>query len=265
MFYKILFVALLVIFVTLSRANSGIAKDNIMHRGLSAPVGMALDKDGILYVSEWGADKVVKLDKNGNIETMVTGVRNPAGLAFAQDGTLYISGYGDNSIYAWDLKKGLRKIAGGFSSPTGMIMDDDGSLIIANRDAGEVVRLYNDGTKRILSRNHKTPVGVAKTSNGLIFVSCYGGSVDLINPSGKIRNLPTNISTPGVGIIAHGPESVLVVDYGAGTLARVDKTGSTKIIANNLPSPVALGKNSSGQILTGCWGDGSIYIMEDAQ
>lgn len=261
MFYKILFVALLACAAVFSRANFAFAKDYVTHMGLSAPVDFALDKDGNLYVSEWGADRVVRFDKDGNKEAIITGVRNPAGLAFAQDGVLYIAGYGDNAIHAWDSKNGLREIAGGFSSPTGMIVDSDGSIIIANRDAGEVVRLFADGSKKVISCNHKTPVGIAKLPDGSIFVSCYGGSVDLIEPSGKMRSLQTSLSTPGVGIIAAGPDSVLVVDYGAGRIARVDKTGAAEIIAGNLPSPVALGKSHDGQILAGCWGDGSIHAI----
>lgn len=263
MFYKIFFSTLIICAVIFSRANLSLAKNAVAHKGLSAPVGMAWDRNGDLYVSEWGADRVVKFDKSGNREVVAAGVRNPAGLAFAQDGALYIAGYGDNAIHAWDSKNGLRKIAGGFSSPTGMIADNDGSIIVANRDAGEVVRLYADGSKKVISRNHKTPVGIAKISDGSIFVSCYGGSVDLIEPSGKMRILPANLSIPGVGIIAAGPDSVLVVDYGAGKIAEVDKSGATIIAADNLSSPVALGKSPDGKILAGCWGDGSIHVIEE--
>ena len=93
------------------------------------------------------------------------------------------------------------------------------------RGAGKTVRLHPDSRKEVISRNHKTPVGLAHTGDGSIFVSCYGGSVDRIAPNGKAVSVYTGLNTPGVGIIADGPDSVLVADYGGTTVARVDVHG----------------------------------------
>jgi glucose/arabinose dehydrogenase len=153
-------------------------------------------------------------------------------------------------------------VASGFSSPTGLFWSRDNTLLVANRNAGEVVRLHPDGKKTVLSRNHKTPVGLAQTDDGSIFVSCYGGSVDRIAPDGKSASVYTGLNTPGVGIIADGPDSVLVVDYGGTTVARVNTQGKASTVADGLRSPVGLTRMPDDRLLVGTWADNAAFAFE---
>lgn len=230
---------------------------------LQAPVGMVYDADGALYVAEWGAGRISKFDRAG-VRTIVTeAIRNPAGLAFDGKGTLHVASYGDGGIYALEPGKAPRRIASGFSSPTGLIWDGQ-SLIVANRNAGEVVRFFPDGRKEVISQGHRTPVGIARLADGSIVVSCYGGSVDMVSPGGKVSTLTTSLS-PGVGIIPDrgpdGEEAVLVVNYGGTTVERVTRDGKTKPVAEGLRSPVGLGRMPDGRIIVGTWGDNAAFIF----
>lgn len=104
-------------------------------------------------------------------------------------------------------------------------------------------------------------MGIAQTTNGTIYVSCYGGSVDRISPDGKPVTVSTGLNTPGVGIIADS-DNVLVVDYGGTTVARVTLDGKATPVANGLRSPVSLARMPDGRILVGTWSDNAAFAFE---
>lgn len=257
-----LFCTMLLFFMIAGKASA--ASPELHVTDIQAPVGMTYDKDGALYVSEWGGNRVSRFGPSGSRTVIADKIRNPAGLAFDDKGTLYAASYGDGSIYVIAPDTPPRRIASGFASPTGMIWDGN-SLIIANRNAGELVRLFTDGRKEVISRGHRTPVGVARLADGTLAVSCYGGSVDMVSPDGKITVLTTNLNTPGVGIIpdssSHEEDAVLVVDYGGTTVQRVTRDGKTVPVAEGLRSPVALARMPDGRIIVGTWSDNAAFVF----
>lgn len=228
---------------------------------IQSPVGMVYDQNGALYVAEWGAGRVSRFGTDGSRTTVTDSISSPAGLAFDAKGVLYVASYGDGTVYALEKGTKPRPVASGFSSPTGLLWSRDNTLLVANRNAGEIVRLHRDGRKEVLSRNHKTPVGLAQTGDGSIFVSCYGGSVDRVAPDGRVTTVYIGLKTPGVGIIADGPDRVLVVDYGGTTVARVDAQGNASIVAEGLRSPVGLVRMPDGRLLVGTWADNAAFAF----
>lgn len=238
---------------------SAFAAQNPAIRDIQAPVGMVYDGEGALYVAEWGAGRVSRFDVAGARTVVADGMRSPSGLAFDGNGVLYAASYGDGGIYALEPGKAPRRIASGFASPTGMIWDGK-ALLVANRNAGEVVRVYLDGKKEVLSRGHRTPVGIARLADGSLVVSCYGGAVDMVGPDGNVSTLTTSLS-PGVGIIPDGNDAVLVVNYGGATVERVTRDGKTSPVANGLRSPVGLARMPDGRIIVGTWSDSAAFVF----
>lgn len=234
---------------------------NSLITDIRSPVGMVYDQNGALYVAEWGAGRVSCFGTDGNRTTVTDSISSPAGLAFDAKGILYVASYGDGTVYALEKGTKPRPVASGFSSPTGLLWSRDNTLLVANRNAGEIVRLHLDGRKEVLSRNHKTPVGLAQTGDGSIFVSCYGGSVDRVAPDGRVTTVYTGLRTPGVGIIADGPDRVLVVDYGGTTVERVDAQGRASTVAEGLRSPVGLVRMPDGRLLVGTWADNAAFAF----
>lgn len=237
------------------QAGTILCAETVEH-SFNAPTGIVFAKDGACLVSEWGAGSIA-LVRDGKKATLLGGLSNPAGLAFDDNGNLYIAGYGDGNIYKWNGKGKPQVIAEGFSAPTGLLWDD--GLLVANRNCGEVVKIDSAGNKTIVSSGHKLPVGLARTADGQLFVSCYGGSVDVIARDGKKKSFVGILATPGVGIVPGGKDSVYVVDYAGGKIALADASGKSKFVADNLSSPVALAKNPDGNLVVGCWGDSSLH------
>ena len=71
--------------------------------GFTTVVGVAFGPDGLLYALELsaapgfpspGAGKVVRLNRNGEIEDIATGLVVPTGMTFGPDGRLYVSNFG---------------------------------------------------------------------------------------------------------------------------------------------------------------------------
>lgn len=228
---------------------------------VNSPTGMVYDKNGSLYVSEWGAGRIIRI-KDGKTSMVLDELESPAGLAFDSAGNLYFAGYGDGNIWIWKGNGKPRVLASGFSAPTGILWNEDKKvLLVANRNAGEVVEVNASGNKKVISRGHKTPVGVAQTDDGQLFVSCYGGSVDVIAPNGAMSSVSTGFGTPGVGIVPAGSNSVYVVDYARGNIAHVNSSGLLDIMAKGLTSPVGLVTMPDENLLVGCWGDNSLKVI----
>lgn len=264
-----LFPAIMALLFLLTATPSRAAGMAVVASGLAAPVGMAHDGDGRLWVAEWGADRIVRLDAGGARAEVIGGVRRPAGLAVDAGGTLWAAGYGDGRVYAWTPERGLRVVATGLDSPAGMFWSARTGLLVANRGAGEIVRIHGDGRAEVLSRGHRLPVGVAALADGSLAVSCYGGGVDLVSPQGGMRELPAaaGLARPGVGILAEDPSGdfgLLVADNGAGSVARLDDTGA-RALAAGLPAPVGLARAPDGRILVATWGDGAVRALPSAQ
>lgn len=118
------------------------------------------------------------------------------------------------------------------------------------------------GNRRIISRGHNLPVGLALTEVGDMYVSCYGGTLDRVSENGEIRKIKNGLSTPGVGILGSGKDTVFVVDNGAGKVVKAGPNGAIRTLAENLSGPVGLARTKDNAIIATTWGDGKIQVVE---
>lgn len=68
-----------------------------------------------------------------------------------------------------------------------------------------------------------------------------------------------------MGILAVGPDGLLVVDNGGGAVTRLDNAGTAHVLARDLPSPVGLVRAPDGRILVTTWGDGAVRAVSPVQ
>ncbi|MFZ2949393.1 MAG: hypothetical protein WA003_07895 [Desulfuromonadaceae bacterium] len=109
-------------------------------QGVSAPVRIALDAAGNIFVADQGVGGVVKFNAYGVKQMTISTVDAPNGLAFAQDGSLLVSQA--SSVVRYDAVTGqeIGRLTGGqFQVPVGIAVDDvTGYIYVADSRANQV-------------------------------------------------------------------------------------------------------------------------------
>ena len=158
--------------------------------GLLAPMSVAVDSSGNVFMVENGDHRIRQIDTKGNISTI------------AGTGTAGFAGDGSQAVQAQ------------FNSPTGIAIDSSGALYIADASnlrirkiaggnissvAGNGILSYSGDGGAALAAQLNSPLGVAVDSSGNIYLSDTGNNVvRKISPDGVIVNFAGN-GTAGFG------------------------------------------------------------------
>lgn len=152
------------------------------------PSGLATDKNGDLYVSDTGRGAIRKITTSGEVQTVIEGLNRPMGLCYA-DGILYVAETGANRVISvkdgeislvagsgecGDADGSIEEAS--FSSPQGVAVDKDGTVYIADT-VNACVRVVKDGkvdtilrpTDEILETGPVSPTGMC-ICDGYLYV-----------------------------------------------------------------------------------------------
>lgn len=188
--------------------------------------GLAVDKDGNVYIADYGNHRIRKVSSTTRIITTFAGtgaaggsgdgrlateaqLSYPRGLAFDQTGNLYISDDGTNRVRVIDPQGHIHAFAGTgeygdagdgdsalkakLSGPAGLAIDH-GTLYIADSGNHRVRKVNSDGTINPVGTGAtlSVPVAIATDDRGVIFVADQGNNRVLrIDAGGTITTLPT--------------------------------------------------------------------------
>ncbi|GMO20707.1 MAG: hypothetical protein Ta2A_27300 [Treponemataceae bacterium] len=237
------------------------------YTGFHSPTGIAVDREGNLYVSNWSAGNVTKVDANGNHTIFARNMGSPAGLAFDNDDNLYVADYSQNVIYRIaknksrdDLLKNKTEIifARGLHTPTGISFNKNGELLVANRSSNEIVKVNASGKVSLVAKGMRTPVGVTQDSGGNLYVTNYGGGIIKVFVDGTVRDFSNDFGRPGVGIDIGPQNEIFAADNGDGCVRLLLPNGRTRIVAAGISGCVALLIHGN-TLYVGSWGTGSVY------
>lgn len=140
--------------------------------GMSAPVGLAFDPAGDLFVSNISSSTIEKyVYANGSLSTTgapfagsAQGLNYPYGMTFDNAGNLYVANNGGSSIEKFDaLGNGATFAVGsaqGVSGPDGLAFDGAGDLFVSNEGSNTIVEYVN-------TAGTLNPIGTPFTSAGL--------------------------------------------------------------------------------------------------
>lgn len=224
---------------------------------LSSPFSIAVDEVGNLYLADYGAHLIRKIDRGGNITT------------FAGSGT---PGSSD----------GLG-MAASFSSPTGIASDSSGNLYVVDQGNNLIRKIDTDGAVTTLARSEIPGLlyGIAIGLDGHIYVTDQGAHlIRKIDTDGNITT-HAGTGTPGsnngqglnasfngpTGIVGDKNGNLYVSDFGGHLIRKIGPTGSVTTLAgsaNNKGSTDRRGENASFDSPVGLAIDavGNLYVAD---
>jgi DNA-binding beta-propeller fold protein YncE len=224
------------------------------------PDDLAFDPQGHLVFGDYYNGTVSRVNANGSVTVLVSGVAGPEGIVFLPDGTMIIAEQRTNRILSLDPGANsltvLRTLPG---TPAGPPCKDgvDGiafdpltkTLIVPDSPTGNVYRMSLDGQKlTLLASGIPRPVGAAVDTYGTVYIAdeC-GGSLWSIAANGKTTRIRGFGKLDDVALDSHG--NILVIDLlpSIHALIRIrHSTGKRETLASRgfiEPQGLAIDKN----------------------
>src|SRR6266850_2415248 len=191
-------------------------------KGLSDPFGIAIGRDGAIYVADAGESNAIrKLTPQGTLATLAGGddsFNTPSGLAIETDGNLYVADTANNRI---------RKI-----TPEGVISTVAGAGRPGHADGDAAVALFD------------TPCAVVVSADGILYVADTGNNqLRKITTTGQVSTLPLTFPADSNRSSLRSPAGLALTDDGflyvteldRGTVIQIAPDGKACVIAGNGP------------------------------
>ncbi|MCB1169203.1 MAG: hypothetical protein KDK25_02660 [Leptospiraceae bacterium] len=165
--------------------------------------------DGYVYIADYGNERILKVDQEGNFTVLAQLDHNPMGLIVGEDGAVYFTVAQISNVYK--LKHGVvSRLAGAdgcgfmdgtgvhgyFCNPDGLAMDPDGNIIVADRFNNAIRRVTPDGVVTTVAgtgeegsrdgsgseATFSSPRRVTTLPDGRIAVTARQGAIRIIRP-----------------------------------------------------------------------------------
>ncbi len=226
----------------------------------SSPTGIALDKDGRIYVADTDNHSIQKFEKDGKFLARWAGEPSsqegeyyyPRGLAVSPDGQVFVADSGNNRVQKLDIDgmpvKSWGKFGfawrgadmGKFDVPWGITTDQEGNIYVSDTSNARIQKFKSDGTPLLKWGRDGSfdgafffPRGIAVDFVGNIFVADEGNNRiqkfdargSYLTKWGREGSGPGQFKAPwGVACDALG--NVYVVDQGNHRIQKFDGNGT---------------------------------------
>jgi DNA-binding beta-propeller fold protein YncE len=242
---------------------------------LSDPFGIAIGRDGAIYVADAGESNAIrKVTRQGTITTLASNddsFNTPSGLAIDNDGNLYVADTGSNRIRKITAQGVVSTVAGTgtagyldgpanaaqFDGPIGVAVDAKGNIYVADT--------YNDRVRKISSDSQvstvagagrpgyadgdaasalfDTPCSVVVSADGTLYIADTGNNqLRKITTTGQVTTLtvtfpadPNRSWLKPTGLALTHDGFLYVTELDRGTVIQIAPDAKACVIAGNGP------------------------------
>jgi sugar lactone lactonase YvrE len=107
------------------------------------------------------------------VEILVDGRSELVGVAVDADGTVYVSDRGSGHVYRLTADGTLAVAASNLDRPAGLTFDHGGRLLVAEEKAGRILRIDAGGSVTTIVSGIRTPRWIAVSPSGALYVSAH--------------------------------------------------------------------------------------------
>jgi sugar lactone lactonase YvrE len=202
----------------------------VLAENLAEPDDLVLSPDHSIYFSDVGNGSVNRLESNGSVTRIVSGLKEPEGLVFLPDGSIVIAEQVTNRLLQFDPRTKRLSTFLQLENRTGR--------------AGVDGILFDPKTLNLI---------VPDSPNGTLLRVSLDAKIVQVFASGFARPTGADIASDG---------SILVADENGNAVYRVAAAGGSPQLVARLPVPDDLTIDASGNIYINTMGDGAIHFLD---
>ena len=249
---------------TLAGGSEGFSDGTAAGASFNTPSGLALNKDGVLFVADTGNNRIRKITAEGQVSTIAgdgtpgyadgpaaqAKFNGPIGIAVDQRGNIFVADSYNDRIRMITSEGQVSTVAGQgtpgyadgdrnvaqFDTPCGIITAADGSLIVADTGNDRLRKITPEGnvTTLAITEHLSSPLGLASTHDGFLYITELDRSrIVQIAPDGTARTVAGDspdqprfhqATSVAIGPHSNKPAELYVADSGNYLIRKLDQT-----------------------------------------